>query len=158
MADVKTKQFFGTEQVLMNITSDLAAGNFSAAGTAFDNTSDASVPYATHAVAVIEFDMAVSTGTLYPVIELWATIENTNGTADDTDAPSGTAQNGGKFLGSWTVSTGTSLQRRSTVISLEGIKSFVPYLKNGTAQTIDATSSDSNLVLEVTPFTYGVTT
>jgi hypothetical protein len=156
MADVKTKQFLGTEQALMAITSDLTAANFSAAGTAFDNTNDAAVPYAPYAIAMIEFAMAASTGVLYPQIELWATIENTNGTSDDTDPPNGTDKAGGRFLGSWTVATGTSAQRRSTVISLAGVKSFVPYIKNGTAQTMN--NDTTTLVLEVTPFTYGVTT
>lgn len=156
MADVKTKQFFGTAQTLMSITSDTAAGNFTAAGTVFDNTSDAAVPYATHGLATIEFAMAVDTTTLYPQIELWGVMQNVISTTDDTDTPSGTAQKGARFLGSWTVSSGTSLQRRSIVIDLAGVSAFEPYIKNGSAQAMN--NDTTTLSLKITPFTYGVTT
>jgi hypothetical protein len=155
MADVKTKQFFGTAQTLMAITTDTAAGDFTAAGTAFDNTSDAAVPYATHAVATLDFAMAVDTTTLYPQIELWGVRQNVVGAADDTDAPNGTARKGAFCLGSWTVSSGTSPQKRSIVIDLAGITNFLPYIRNGSAQALN--NDATTLALNITPFCYGVT-
>ena len=59
MADYKPKQFFGTAQTVFNYTSaDITAGNFSPAGTDFDNTTDGSVPYADRAMCMLECDYA----------------------------------------------------------------------------------------------------
>lgn len=156
MADIKTKQFFGTAQTLMSITTDTAAGDFTAAGTVFDNTNDASVPYATHGVAVLSFAMAVDTTTTYPVIELWGVAQNVDGTADELDVPSGTARKGARWMGSFVVGPGTGAQRRSIVIDLAGITAFEPYIKNTAGQVLN--NDTTTLSLKITPFTYGVTT
>jgi hypothetical protein len=55
MANYPTKAFYGTAQTVINTSTDIAAGNFSGAPAAtFDNTTDAAVPYAPLAVAMIE--------------------------------------------------------------------------------------------------------
>jgi len=157
VADHKTKQFFGTAQTVFNYSSaDITAGNFSPAGTDFDNTTDAAVPYADRAVATLACDFAVAP-TAGQSVELWALPLNVDGTADTTDAPSGANSNGAVFLGAWSVDDTTSLQRRWTVISLEGLTAFTPYVKNATGQTMDVTASDSALVVKIQPFAVGVT-
>lgn len=157
MADYKPKQFFGTAQTLFNYTSaDISAGNFSAAGTDFDNTSDGSVPYADYGMAMLECDYA-SAPTAGQSVELWCLPLNVDGTDDTTDAPSGTANNGAVFLGAWALDDSTGLQRRWTVIGLLGLTGFTPYVKNGSSTAMDCDGGTSGLVVKVTPFVLGTT-
>lgn len=156
MADIPSKQLFGTAQTVINSSTDIAAGNFGAGGTEFTNN-DAAVPAAPLALAMIEmpdWGGAPAAGT---TVELWGTLTNTDGTDDDTDAPSGTSSGGARFFGSWVVAAVDALQRRTIVISLEGVASgFIPYVKNGTAQNMN-NDGGTNLVVKITPFTYGIT-
>jgi hypothetical protein len=157
MADVKTKMFFGTAQTVFNSTTDIAGGAFSGAGTAFDNTSDAAVPYATHAVAMIEMPDWAAAPVAGTTVSLWGLMVDVDGTDDDTDAPASAASGGAVFLGSWPIAAADSLQRRTIVISLEGITKFTPYIFNGTAQNMN-NDGGTAMVVKITPFTYGVTT
>jgi len=157
MADYKPKQFFGTAQTVFNYTTaDITAANFSPAGTDFDNTSDASVPYATNAMCMLECDYA-SAPAFGTVVELWGLMLNIDGTDNATDAPATTASNGANFLGSWTLDDTTTLQRRWMVIDLEGITGFTPYVKNGSATSMDCDGGTSGLVVKITPFVVGIT-
>lgn len=157
MADVKTKQFFGTAQTVFDSSTDIAGGAFSGAGTAFDNTTDASVPYATHANAMIEMPDWAAAPVAGTTVQLWGLMVDVDGTDDDTDAPSSAASGGARFLGAWPIAAADALQRRTIVISLEGITKFTPYIFNGTAQNMN-NDGGTNMVVKITPFTYGVTT
>lgn len=156
MADYPAKQFFGTAQTVINSGTDIAAGNFGAAGTDFDNTSDGAVPYATHAVAMLEAPDWAAAPTAGSQVELWGLMTNVDGTDDDTDAPSGTAQGGARFLGAWTMAAADALQRREIVISLIGVRSFTPYIRNGTTQNMN-NDGGTNVVVKITPLSVGVT-
>ena len=156
MADYPTKQLFGTAQTVFNSASDIAAGNFSAAGTEFTNN-DAAVPAAPYALAMAEFPDWAAAPVAGTVVELWGTLTNIDGTDDDTDAPSGTASGGARFFGAWVIAAADALQRRTIVISLEGVTSgFVPYIKNGTGQNMN-NDGGTSCVVKITPFTYGIT-
>lgn len=151
-----TRQIFGSVQTLISSTTDIASGNFGAGGTAFDNQVDSAVPYATHALATIQMPDWGAAPAAGVVVELWGVLQDTDGTDDDTDAPSGTAANGARFFGAFPVAATDALQRRTVVISLEGVKKgFVPYLKNGSAQNMN-NDGGTPLTLKVTPFSYGV--
>lgn len=156
MANVPTKQFFGTAQTVFNLATDIAAGAFSSAGTAFDNTSDSAVPYATHANAMIEMPDWAAAPVAGTTVDLWGLLQDVDGTDDDTDAPASAAPGGARYLGSWRIAAADALQRRTIVISLEGITSFVPYVYNGTAQNMN-NDGGTNMVVKITPFAYGVT-
>lgn len=157
MADIKVKPFYGTAQTVINLATDIAASNFSGAPAAtFDNTTDASVPYATHALAMAEFPDWAAAPVAGTVIELWGLLLNTDGTDDDTDAPSGTASGGARLFGAWPIAAADALQRRTIVISLEGVLQVDFYIKNGTAQVMN-NDGGTNCVVKVTPFSYGVT-
>jgi hypothetical protein len=157
MADYKPKQFFGAAQTVFNYTTaDITAGNFSPAGTDFDNTSDASVPYADHAICMLECDYATAP-TAGQTVELWALPLNVDGTDDVTDAPSGTASGGAIYLCSWMLAATTTLQRRWAVCSLAGITGFTPYVKNGSSTAMDCDGGTSGLVVKITPFVVGAT-
>lgn len=155
MADYKTKQFFGTTQTVYNSSSAISASNFSAAGTEFNNTSDSAVPYATHAVAVLSVPYGATAPTAGLTVELWGLMTDVDGTTDETNAPSGTDSNGARFIGAWVLdNASSSTQVREIVISLEGIRKFVPYIKNG-AQV--ATNTNEATTVKITPFCFGTT-
>jgi hypothetical protein len=156
MADYPTKMLFGTAQTVINSTTDIAAGNFGAVGTTFDNTTDAAVPYADMAVAMAEFPDWGAAPVAGTVVELWGLMIDVDGTDDDTDAPSGTASGGARFLGAWTIAAADALQRRTIVISLEGITKFAPYLRNGTGQNLN-NDGGTACVVKITPFARGIT-
>lgn len=156
MADYKEKQFFGTAQTVFYSAVDIAASNFSGAGTTFDNTTDASVPYAPYAVAMIEMPDWAAAPVAGTTVELWGLMVDVDGTDDVTDAPATTASGGATFLGAWVVAAADALQRREIVIDLTGIRKFVPYIKNGTGQNMN-NDGGTNMVVKITPFTVGVT-
>ncbi|WP_448506620.1 hypothetical protein [Immundisolibacter sp.] len=157
MADYKPKMFYGTPQTVFNLATDIAAGAFSGAGTDFDNTSDASVPDAPFALAMIEIPDWGAAPVAGTTVELWGLMLDTNGTADDTDPPSSTASGGARWLGSWVVAgVDAGVQRREIVINLTGIRKFTPYVKNMTAQNMN-NDGGTNMIVKLTPFTIGVT-
>lgn len=158
MANYPTKQFFGTAQTVINTATDIAAGNFSGAPSAsFDNTADGAVPYANLANAMLEAPDWAAAPVAGTVIELWGVLLNTDGTDDDTDAPSGTASGGARYFGAWVMAAADALQRRTIVISLEGVNSAVDfYIRNGTAQNMN-NDGGTNCVVKITPFAYGIT-
>lgn len=149
------KQILGTAQTVFNSSTDIAAGNFSAAGTDFDNTSDGACPLALYANAMIEMPDWASAPVAGTTVDLYGLLINVDGTDDDTDAPSGTAAGGARYLGSWTIAAADALQRRTIVIPLAGIQSgFTPYIRNGTAQNMN-NDGGTNMVLKITPWTLG---
>lgn len=156
MADYKPKTFYGTAQTVFNSATDIAANTFSAAGTNFDNTTDASVPYATNAVAMIEMPDWAAAPVAGTTVELWGLMVDTDGTDDDTDAPASAASGGARWLGSWVVAAADALQRREIVIDLTGIRKFTPYIKNSTAQNMN-NDGGTNMVVKITPFVVGLT-
>jgi hypothetical protein len=156
MADYKPKMFFGTAQTVFDLATDIAANAFSGAGTAFDNTTDASVPYATNAVAMIEMPDWAAAPVAGTAVELWGLMVDTDGTDDDTDAPASAASGGARFLGAWVVAAADALQRREIVIDLTGVRKFTPYIKNGTAQNMN-NDGGTNMVVKITPFVVGLT-
>jgi hypothetical protein len=157
MANYPQKQFYGTAQTIINTATDIAAGNFSGAPSAtFDNTTDAAVSYAEYAVAMGEFPDWAAAPTTPALIELWGVLIDTDGTDDDTDAPSGTTSNGARYFGSWVMAGVDALQRRTITISLLGAQKVDFYIKNGTSQNMN-NDGGTNCVVKVTPFSLGIT-
>jgi hypothetical protein len=155
MANYPQKQFYGTAQTVIDTGTDIAAGNFSGApALTFDNTTDAAVPYAEYAVAMAEFPDWAAAPVAGTVIELWGVLKDTDGTEDDTDAPSGTASGGARYFGSWVIAAADALQRRTITISLLGVQKVDFYIKNGTAQNMN-NDAGTNCVVKVTPVSVG---
>lgn len=156
MANVPAKQILGTAQTVINTATDIAASNFSGSPSAtFDNTTDAAVPYARYALAMAEFPDWAAAPVAGTVVELWGVLIDTDGTDDDTDAPSGTAAGGARFFGAWVIAAADALQRRTITISLLGVQKVDFYIKNGTAQNMN-NDGGTNCVVKVTPFEIGV--
>jgi hypothetical protein len=156
MADIPTKQFYGTAQTVIDTAVDIASGNFGATTTVFDNTTDAAVPNAPYGLAMAEFPDWAAAPVAGTVVELWGVLIDTDGTDDDTDAPSGTAPGGARYFGSFPIAAADALQRRTVVIDLLGVKKCSFYTKNGTAQNMN-NDGGTNHVVKVTPFSVGVT-
>src|SRR5688572_11818775 len=116
MADVPTKQLFGTAQTVINTATDIAASNFSGAPAAEFTNNDAAVPFAPLAVAMAEFPDWGAAPVAGTVVELWGVLKNVDGTDDDTDAPSGTAPGGARYFGAFIIAAADALQRRTIVI------------------------------------------
>lgn len=158
MADYITKQFFGTAVEIANITTDVGVSNYSAASNVFDNTTDATVPYAPLAVMtarIPDFAAAPVAGTL---IEIWGVIQDTMGTNDDglDETATNTVVPGARYFGSWSLTAADQLQQRTTVVDLTGIKKIKFHFKNGTAQNLNNDGANS-LLVNITPLSYGVT-
>lgn len=156
MADYPTKMIFGSSQTVIDTAVDVAAGNFSATTTVYDNTNDSTVPYAPFAKAVGSFPDWAAAPVAGTVIELWGLLQDVDGTSDDTDAPSGTASGGARYFGSWVIAAADALQRRTITISLLGVEKCSFYFKNGTAQNMN-NDAGTNAIVKITPFALGVT-
>jgi hypothetical protein len=157
MATIPTRQIFGTAQTVINTGTDIAASNFSGAPAAtFDNTTDAAVPYATHAEAMLEAPDWAAAPVAGTAIALYGVLKDTDGTDDDTDAPATTAPGGGRFFGSWVIAAADALQRRTITIDLTGCRQVDFYILNGTAQNMN-NDGGTNCVVKITPFVIGAT-
>lgn len=158
MADVPTRYFLGTAQTVINTSTDIAASNFSGAPAAtFDNTTDGAVPYATHALAMLEAPDWAAAPVAGTTIGLWGVLLDTDGTEDDTDAPSGTAAGGARPFGAWVVAAADALQRRTILIDITGCNKVDFYVQNNTAQNMN-NDAGTNCVVKITPLALGVTT
>jgi len=155
MATITPKQIFGTAQTVIDTSTDIASLNFSGSPAAeFNNTNDATVPYATHAIAMAEFPDWASAPVAGTVVELWGLLKDVDGADDDTQAPASTASGGARYFGSFVMSADDALQRRTITISLLGVQKVDFYIKNGTAQNMN-NDGGTNCVVKVTPFVIG---
>ena len=157
MADVPTKYFKGTTTTTVISTStDIAAANFSNAPTAtYDNTTDATLPYAPFALAMGEFPDWGGTPAQGSRVELWGVLKDTDGTDDDTDAPATTSPGGARFFGSWVITNADAFQRRTIIIDTFGCDKIDFYIKNGTAQNMN-NDGGTSAVVKITPLALGV--
>lgn len=155
MATAVKMIYSASPQTVINTSTDIAAGNFSGAPAAtFDNTTDSDVPYALFAEAMLEAPDWAAAPVAGTVVSLWGVLKDTDGTDDDTDAPSGTAAGGARFFGSWIIAAADALQRRTITISLKGCRLVDFYTKNETAQNMN-NDGGTNHVVKITPFTVG---
>lgn len=149
------KMLYGTAQTVINTATDIAASNFSGSPAAtFDNTTDSAVPYALFAEAMLEAPDWAAAPVAGTTVSLWGVLKDTDGTDDDTDAPSGTASGGARFFGSWVIAAADALQRRTITINLNGVRLVDFYILNGTAQNMN-NDGGTNCVVKITPFTIG---
>jgi hypothetical protein len=159
MADYPTKQFVGSAVTVISTSTDIASGNFSGAPASTFSNDDATYPNAPYANAMAEFPDWAAAPVAGTVVELWGLLKDTDGTDDDTDAPSGSAPGGARYFGSWVIAAADALQRRTIVISLAGIGNGIDvdfYIRNGTAQNMN-NDGGTSAVVKITPWTYGIT-
>jgi hypothetical protein len=156
MANIVNKYVLGTPQTVINTGTDIAATTFSAAsGTSYINTSDAAVPYAPYALATAFFPGWGSAPVAGTVVELWGTLQNTDGSADDTDPPSGTLSNGARQFGAFVLAGTSSAQRRTTLIDTMGCNVIDFYMKNGSIVNMN-NDAGTTCTLKLTPLALAV--
>lgn len=156
MADYPEKAYYGTAQTVIDTAVDVAAGNFSATTTVFDNTTDGAVPYARWGRATAVFPDWAAAPVAGTTVDLYGVLQDVDSTSDDTDAPSGSTVGGAKYFGSWVIAAADALQRRTIVIDLLGVTKCSFYFKNGTAQNMN-NDGGTNATVKITPFAYGIT-
>jgi hypothetical protein len=90
-------------------------------------------------------------------VEVWALPYDIDGTTDDTNAPSGTAAGGGRYLGKVDIAASSSGQVHTVDVFVGGFAAASAlleiYLFNRTSQTL----TGSGTTVKMTPFTYGIT-
>lgn len=158
MANYGVKQLVGSAQTVIDLATDIAAGNFSGAPAATFSNNDATYPDCPLAIAMAEFPDWGAAPVAGTIVELWGLLKDVDSTDDDTGAPSGTASGGARYFGAWVIEAADALQRRTIVISLEGITNSITvdfYIKNVTAQNMN-NDGGTNAVVKITPFTYGI--
>src|SRR3989304_2317616 len=155
-ANYPEKAFYGTAQTVINTATDIAAGNFSGAPAAsFDNTSDAAVPYAREALAMLEAPDWAAAPVAGTTVDLYGILNNIDGTDDETDAPATTVNGGAHYFGSWIIAGTDALPRRQIKIDLQGATSIDFYIKNSTAQNMN-NDGGTSCIVKITPLAYGV--
>jgi hypothetical protein len=151
-------QVLGSAQTVINTATDIANAAFSGAPAASFVNNDATVPNAPCALAMIELPDWGGAPTALSTVGLWGVLPNTDGTDDDTDAPSGSASNGARFFGSFILAASDSLQRRTISISLDGIMDSMEvnfYIQNNSGQNLN-NDGGTSCVLKITPYSYEV--
>lgn len=155
-ANYGVRQFYGTPQTVIDLTTDIASGNFSGAPAAtYDNTTDANYPNASYAVVMAEFPDWAATPATGTVVELWGVLKDVDSTDDDTDAPNGTSAGGARPFGAFAIAAADALQRRTIVVSMLGVQKVDFYLRNNTAQNMN-NDGGTACVVKVTPLALGV--
>jgi hypothetical protein len=152
------EQVTGSAQTVINTATDIANAAFSGAPAAAFVNNDATVPNAPLALAMLEMPDWGGAPTALSTIGLWGVFKNTDGTDDDTDAPSGSASNGAKFLGAFVLAASDSFQRRTITISLDGLIGSMEldcYLQNNSGQNMN-NDGGTSCVLKLTPYSYEV--
>lgn len=159
MADYPVEQLVGSAVTVINTATDIAATNFSGAPAATFTNNDATCPGAPLAIAMGEFPDWAAAPVAGTLIELWGLLKDVDSTDDDTGAPATTASGGARYFGAFVMEGTDALQRRTIVISLEGISQAMSvdfYIKNGTAQNMN-NDGGTSAVVKITPLAYGIT-
>lgn len=153
MANDTMMKFSSTVTTVIDLTADLTNSNIGG-GTALLDNSVELYPY-----AVATFNNPGTFGaapTNNSSVNLYAVLQDTDGTSDDTAAPAGTDVESARFVGAFPVYDTDEEQRVSITISLDGIKKAYFYIENKTGQTI--IGAGSHIYVKITPFTYTAST
>jgi hypothetical protein len=144
---------YGTEQNITWSAPSVAAGNFSAAGSATFTNNDATYPDAPFIRASLSIPVMGTAPTEGGSIELWGLQQNVSGTNDDTTGPATTVVNNGFYLGTFPIDLITSAQRCTIPkINIMGIAAFNAYIRNNTDASLAASGT---MTLSLTPYTLG---
>ncbi len=155
----ETKMVFGSSTTVISHAATLASAANTYSGlagctmTALDNSTTL-YPWA-RAVLKIP-DTFAAAPTAGGTFDLYMSLEDVSGTADETPLPGATdIVYLAKYVGSWVVDNQDVSTTKAIVISLEGVTKAQFYTANNCGQQ---TSYASNpLVVEITPFTYAPT-
>ena len=148
MANDAIMKWSATTTTVIDLTADLTNNSVAGGTTLLDNSTEL-MPYAR-----ATFNNPGTFGaapTNNSTVNLYAVLQDTDGTSDDTAAPTGSDVESARFMGAFTIYDTDEEQRVSSNIDLMGIKKAYFYVDNKTGQTI--TGSASHIYVKITPYT-----
>jgi len=148
MANDAIMKWSATTTTVIDLTADLTNNSVAGGTTLLDNSTEL-MPYAR-----ATFNNPGTFGaapTNNSTVNLYAVLQDTDGTSDDTAAPTGSDVESARFLGAFTIYDTDEEQRCSIDIDLMGIQKAYFYIENKTGQTI--TGSASHIYVKITPYT-----
>lgn len=160
MPDYQAKQIYsGSTTTVLSLAATLASGANTFDGLANNTLTqlDNSTGLYTDAVAVLGIpDTFAAAPTAGGTIELYATLEDIDGTSDETPVPaSSDIIYLARWVGAWVVDNQDVAQIKPINISLLGIRKAKFHIVNNTGQTISYSSNPTTV--KITPFSVGVT-
>lgn len=148
MANDLIMKWSSTTTTVIDLTADLTNNSVAGGTTLLDNSTEL-MPYAR-----ATFNNPGTFGaapTNNSTVNLYAVLQDTDGTSDDTAAPTGSDVESARFMGAFTIYDTDEEQRCSIDIDLMGIQKAYFYIENKTGQTI--TGSASHIYVKITPYT-----
>jgi len=148
MANDAIMKWSATTTTVIDLTADLTNNSVAGGTTLLDNSTEL-MPYAR-----ATFNNPGTFGaapTNNSTVNLYAVLQDTDGTSDDTAAPTGSDVESARFMGAFTIYDTDEEQRCSIDIDLMGIQKAHFYIENKTGQTI--TGSASHIYVKITPYT-----
>jgi len=148
MANDAIMKWSATTTTVIDLTADLTNNSVAGGTTLLDNSTEL-MPYAR-----ATFNNPGTFGaapTNNSTVNLYAVLQDTDGTSDDTAAPTGSDVESARCLGAFTIYDTDEEQRCSIDIDLMGIQKAYFYIENKTGQTI--TGSASHIYVKITPYT-----
>lgn len=148
MANDLIMKWSSTTTTVIDLTADLTNNSVAGGTTLLDNSTEL-MPYAR-----ATFNNPGTFGaapTDNSTVNLYAVLQDTDGTSDDTAAPTGSDVESARFMGAFTIYDTDEEQRCSIDIDLMGIQKAYFYIENKTGQTI--TGSASHIYVKITPYT-----
>jgi len=135
---------------VIDLTADLTNNSVAGGTTLFDNSTDRMW------YAVATFNNPGTFGaapTANSTVNLYAVLQDTDGTNDDTATPTGTTTESARFMGAFPIYAVDEEQRVSIDIDIRGIKKCYFFIENKCGQTIIGTASHIYVKIEPnTPF------
>lgn len=148
MANDAIMKWSAMTTTVIDLTADLTNNSVAGGTTLLDNSTEL-MPYAR-----ATFNNPGTFGaapTNNSTVNLYAVLQDTDGTSDDTAAPTGSDVESARFMGAFTIYDTDEEQRCSIDIDLMGIQKAYFYIENKTGQTI--TGSASHIYVKITPYT-----
>lgn len=144
------KMAFASSTTCISLTTSLSDGNVAGGTTELDNSTNL------YPLATAVFNNPDTFGAApddRSTIDLYMVRNDTDGTSDDTSAPTGTDVEGAEYVGSFVIYNTDEEQRNSFTFSLLGVEKADFFIKNNTGQTI--TYSSGAITVKIAPFTIG---
>ena len=150
------KMVFGSATTVISHAATLASAANTYSGltgctmTQLDNSTTL-YPYARAVLGIP--DTFAATPTAGGTVDLYMTLDDIDGTSDETPLPAATDITYlAKYVGSFVVDNQDVAQIKPIIISLEGVQKAQFYILNSTGQTISYSSNPTTV--KITPFSY----
>jgi hypothetical protein len=149
MANELRMIFSDVTTTVIDLTTDLTNTSVGGGQVLFDNS--ANWPY-----AVATFNNPGTFGAApleRSTVNLFAVLQDVDGTSDDTSAPASADVESARFMGAFPMYDADKEQRVTINILIDGIKKAYFYIENRTGQSI--TGAGSHIYVKITPYSIG---